>query len=319
MKREFLIKSEQISHPKYGKYPGARSTEELIKRGIVLLDKPSGPTSHQVTAWLKKILEIEKAGHSGTLDPKTSGLLLVALEKSTKTMPVLKGLDKEYISVIYLHEDVEQDKLNKALEKFRGKIKQTPPKKSAVKRRERVREIKELDLIEREARKLLVKINCEAGTYIRKLAHNLGEELGTGAHMKELRRTKIGPFSVENASNLYDIKDNYTFHQENENKSIRKNIIPVEMVAEACKTITVKDTAIESLCQGAPLGLGGISRLEKGIEKDDSIAMLSLKGELIAIGEAEMSAEEMKKNEGGKAVSLKNVIMERGTYPQGWK
>lgn len=293
--------------------------EEMIERGLVLLDKPSGPTSHQVTAWVKRILNIDKAGHSGTLDPKTSGLLLIALNKSTKAMPVLKGLDKEYITVIYLHEEVEKEKLEERLEEFRGEIKQVPPKKSAVKRQERKRMVKELKLLERKGQKLLIRVSCEAGTYIRKLAHDLGESLGVGAHMKELRRTRIGPFSVEDAISLYDLKDDYVFYKEGKKDDIRKDILPVEMTAEACKVVTVKDTAVESLCQGAPLGVGGLCHVEKNIEEEDRIAILSLKGELIAIGVAEMTGQEMRDRKDAKAVSLKNVIMDRGTYPKGWK
>lgn len=319
MNREFFVKEREVSDPRYGNYPGTREFEGLLERGLVLIDKPGGPTSHQVTAWVKDILGVEKAGHSGTLDPKTSGVLLIALQKSTKVMPVLKDLDKEYVTVVTLHEDIEEKRMKENLDKFRGEIAQIPPKKSAVKREERKREIKELELLEKDGRNVLLRIKCEAGTYIRKLAHDLGDELECGAHMKELRRTRIGPFTEEETTSLGDLKDNFVFYQEGESDRIKKLIFPVEKVADLSKVLVVKDTAVEAICNGAPLGVGGISRVEKGIEEGEIISLLSGKGELIAIGEAEMSAEEMDESKEGKAVSLINVIMERGTYPKAWK
>lgn len=319
MTGKFLIKSEEVSNPRHGEYPGARNLEELLKRGVVLVDKPRGPTSHQVAAWVKEILGIEKAGHSGTLDPKASGLLLVALEKATKAMPVLKDLDKEYVAAVALHGDVEDGELKKVLRNFRGEITQVPPKKSAVKREERAREVYELEVLDRKDRDVLLKIKCEAGTYIRKLAHDLGEELDHGAHMKELRRVGIGPFGEGEAAKLQDIRDEYVFYQEGKSKGIKEFILPVEIVADLSKTVVVKDTAVEALCNGAPLGVGGVSRLEEGIEEGELVSLLSGKGELIALGKAEMGSKEMHGKGKGKAASLVNVIMERGTYPKGWK
>ncbi len=318
MKREFNFREGVISDIRFGKYPGSRSTEELIKRGIVVLDKPKGPTSHQVTGWLKDILNIKKAGHTGTLDPKVTGVLVVALEKSTKAMPVLNKLDKEYISVFVLHENIPEEDVQRALEKFRGSIKQTPPKKSAVKRRQRTRTINELKLIEKNGKDMLLRINCEAGTYIRKLAHDLGKELGCGCHMKELRRTAVGPFTEDNAVKLQTIKDDYVFFREEKNEDIKKDILPVEVAADVSKCIVAKDTAIESICNGADLGVGGVSAVEKNIEKGDKLTILSGKGELVAIGKTDMDSEDIYKREDGKAASLINVVMSRGTYPKGW-
>ncbi len=317
--RSFKHREAVLSDHRYGKYPGSRSIEELIKRGIVVIDKPKGPTSHQVTAWIKEILGIDKAGHTGTLDPKVTGVLVVALQKSTKTMPALKGLDKEYIALMLLHDDVGDEELLETVKKFRGRIKQVPPKKSAVKRRERTREIKKLELLERDGKKVLMKIKCEAGTYIRKLIHDMGEELGCGAHMKELRRTAVGPFEETEAVKLQTLKDNYIFSREDKNRDIRKNILPVEVVADISKCIIIKDTAIEAVCNGAELGTGGVSSVEEGIKKDDVVLLLSGKGELVAIGKARMDTKDIYTKNEGRAVTLINVIMERGTYPKAWK
>lgn len=318
MNKEFITLSNEVSDSRYGKYPSTRNLEETIKRGIIFLDKPSGPTSHQVISWVKRILDVDKAGHSGTLDPKTTGFLLVALGKSTKIMPVVKDLDKEYVAVMRLHADVDYNELEAVVSNNIGVIKQVPPKKSAVKREERKRKIMEMQILEKKNEDVLLRVRCEAGTYIRKLIHDMGQELGVGAHMSELRRTAVGPYVEEDMVDFYQLKDSYEFYKEGINDQIFSMVRPVETVADLTGTIIVKDTAVESICNGAPLGIGGIARLQKNIDKGDIVSLLSLKGELIAIGVAAMDSYEMAKNRGDKAVSLKNVIMERGTYPRGW-
>ncbi|MFB6089098.1 MAG: RNA-guided pseudouridylation complex pseudouridine synthase subunit Cbf5, partial [Candidatus Aenigmatarchaeota archaeon] len=192
--KEAIVKSEEVSDPRFGEYPGARKIEELIENGIVVIDKPSGPTSHQVTSWVRDMLGLKKAGHSGTLDPKTTGVLVIALEKATKIMEALMGLDKEYVSIMHLHKNVSDKKLRVILDNFEGEILQKPPVKSSVKREERIREVHCIDILDRDGKDVLMRVNCEAGTYIRKLIHDVGEKIG-GAHMKELRRTKVGPFT----------------------------------------------------------------------------------------------------------------------------
>lgn len=317
--REFCFREAVISDPRYGIYPGSRSIDEHIKRGIVVLDKPKGPTSHQVTGWLKDILDLDKAGHSGTLDPKVTGVLVVALEKSTKVMPLLSGLDKEYVAVMVLHEEVDEDRLEDVLDGFRGEITQIPPKKSAVKREERKREVKGLSILENHGKKVLLKIRCEAGTYIRKLVHDIGEELGCGAHMKELRRTAVGPFTEEGALKLQTVTDDLVFYLEEENDDIMGDILPVETVAELSRCIVVKDTAVEALCSGADLGVGGVSAAEENINEGEMVSLLSGKGELVAVAESMMDTDSICDSNKGKAASLANVIMERGTYPKAWK
>jgi H/ACA ribonucleoprotein complex subunit 4 len=139
-----IIKAEEISNPDFGSYPGSRTVKEILNCGIVLLDKPSGPTSHQVAAWVRDVLGVKKVGHSGTLDPKVTGVLVITLDKASKIMPALMGMDKEYVAIMHLHEDVSESELKKAVKKFTGKIEQVPPKKSAVKRRKRTREVYEI-------------------------------------------------------------------------------------------------------------------------------------------------------------------------------
>jgi H/ACA ribonucleoprotein complex subunit 4 len=305
----WLIKKHEASLTTFGCYPGARSLEEYIRNGIILLDKPPGPTSHQVDKWIKEILNIKKASHGGTLDPRASGVLVIALENATKLMPILLSSKKEYIGIIHLHKEVDKEKIEKEFRDLIGKVKQLPPKKSAVARRVREREIYYLELLELKERNVLFKIACEAGFYVRRFADDLGKKLGTGAHLQELRRTKTGNFSEENLITLQDLID---AKEENELKDV---ILPMELVAESVSKIIVSDNAVNNICNGAPLAIGGIVKFEDSIKKNDRIAIFSLKGELIAIGKALMNSKEILKKKRGLAVKTDRVLMKKGTYP----
>ena len=313
----WLIKSEEETDPRYGKSPRERSIEELINTSVIIVDKHSGPTSHQVTQWVKDILKVKKAGHAGTLDPHVTGVLPVALGNATKVMPVLMGLDKEYVGVMHLHHDINLEEIRKIIaEKFIGEIIQKPPVKSAVARRKRKRKIYFWDLLEKEGKDVLFKVGCEAGTYIRKLVHDLGETLGVGAHMTELRRTKAGEFTEDQAHSLVVVRDAYEFWKEGDEKLLRKILIPMEYAIPHVKKIFVKDTAISSICNGAPVYPKGIVRIQKGIVRGETIAVYSLKEELIALGIAKLTSEEMFKAKKGVAVRTDRVLMEKNVYPK---
>jgi H/ACA ribonucleoprotein complex subunit 4 len=307
----WLIKKEEASLLPFGCYPGARTLEEHIRNGIIILDKPSGPSSHQVDRWVKDILEIDKCSHGGTLDPRVSGVLVIALENATKLMPILLSSKKEYVGIIHLHRDIERKKIKKAFESFIGKVWQLPPVKSAVARREREREIYYLELLEVEGRNILFKIGCEAGFYVRRFADDLGKKLKIGAHLQELRRTKSGSFSEESVVTLQDLFD----ANKNEEK-LREIILPMEFVIETIGKVIISDNAIDNICNGAPLAVGGIIRLEDNIKKGDWVSILSLKGELIAIGRALLNSKEMLEQNKGLAVKTDRVLMKKGTYPR---
>jgi len=316
MTNSFLIRSEEVPGP-YGKYPGSRSVEELINNGVVIIDKPSGPTSHQVTAWIREMLCLKKVGQSGTLDPAVTGVLVVALGNATKVMPALMGLDKEYIALIHLHKDISDMQLKKLLKKFTGKIKQLPPIKSSVKRELREREIYSIKLLDRKGRDVLLRIKCQAGTYIRKLATDMGKDVG-GAHLKQLRRTVVGPFKEKEAVTLQDLKDAWEFAKEGKEKQLRKIVMPVEKAVEHVKSIIIKDSAVEAVCNGSPVYSTGVSKVEKGIDEGVLVAILTLKGELVAIGKALSDSKKIAKK---KVIAAKTdrVIMKKGSYPKGWK
>ena len=312
-----LVKAEAFTSKKYGCEPEHRSIPELIERGVVVIDKPKGPTSHQVTLWVKDILGARKAAHVGTLDPKVTGVLPILLGKATKLSGLLAG-EKEYVCLMRLHKKVEPSLIEKVCREFVGSIYQRPPLKSAVKRRIRVRKIYSLKILEVEGKEVLFKVRCEAGTYIRMLCHHIGLALGVGAHMFQLRRTRAGIFSEDDAVTLHDLKDAYVFYEEGDESFLRRILMPMERAAHELPYVVVKDTAVDAICHGADLAAPGIVRLDRRINAGDSIVVLTLKGEAVAVGEAKLDAIEMLRAEKGICVETKKVLMEPGTYPRCW-
>jgi len=307
---QFLIKSDEIS--RFGEYPGSRPVDRLMRNGIVILDKWPGPTSRDVSSQVRKLLGIKKAAHAGTLDPAVSGVLPMLLENACKVMPALQRQDKEYVGIMKLHRDVDDEALRRAVAKYTGEISQTPPVRSAVARRERKRTIYFFSIIERDSRDILFKVGCEAGTYVRSLCHAIGKEVG-GAHMAELRRTRAGRFDEGRAVRMQDLADAYANWRESGDEKIREFIMPVEEAVAHLKKIIVKDSAVFSISQGSPLYAQGISRIEKGVLPGELVAIMTLRGELAALGKSVMSAEEAMDKK-GIAAKTDRVIIGHGIY-----
>ena len=316
IKRKVLVKKEAKTNDKLGCRPEERATEEIINYGIINLNKPQGPTSHQVSDYVQKILNIKKSGHSGTLDPNVHGLLPVALGRATRIVQGLLKSGKEYVGIMHLHKDVGETKLRETIKNnFTGKIKQIPPLKSSVKRVERTREVYYFDILEKEEKDVLFIVGCEAGTYIRKLIHDLGQKLKIGAHMLELRRTKAGPFDEKTLFTLQDLTDAFYFYKNEKNdKFLRKVIQPVENAIAHLPKIWVFDTTVDTLCHGADLNIPGISKLNDQINKNDIVAIMTLKDELVALGTAQLASEEIMEKEKGLAVKTERVFMVPGVY-----
>ena len=319
---DYLIKSKSKTNPDYGCNPYERPIEEHISKGVINLDKPSGPSSHEVDSWVKRILHVNKTGHGGTLDPKVTGVLPIGIDTATRVSQLLLPAGKEYVCLMTMHKEMPEDQVYEIFDQFTGKIYQTPPVKSAVKRELRVRTIYYATIYEIKGKDVLFRIGCEAGTYIRTLCHDIGEALGCGAHMAELRRTRAGPFNERNDDlvNLHDLTDAYHFWVEDGDESYLRNAIkPMEVAADHLPQIFIKDSAVEAICQGAKLAAGGISMLSKGIKRGDLVAIKSLKGELVASGIALASTEEIMNADSGLVVNTNKVFMQPGVYPMAWK
>lgn len=320
IKRQTFFKFQDVSDPRYGCKPSSRPISELIRLGVINLDKPRGPTSHEVSAWVKDILKVRKTGHGGTLDPGVSGVLPIAIEDATKITMALQPAGKEYVCLMVLHKNVPEDRLLEVLKEFTGEIFQRPPVRAAVKRRIRTRQIYYIEPIEIDGKNVLMRVGCEAGTYMRKLCHDIGEALGCGAHMQELRRTKTGPFKEENSVKLQDLADAYAFWKEDgSEEELRKVILPVESAVEHLPKILIRDGAVDALCHGASLAAPGVVAVDSDIVPGSLVAIMTLKGELVELAKAVMSTEQILEAEHGIVAKPERVVMRPGTYPREWR
>jgi len=235
--------------------------KDLLEFGIINIDKPSGPTSFSVSDFVRNALNsvgVRKTSHFGTLDPKVTGVLPIALNRACKLTGFFLGEDKEYVGIMRIHKDIPLEKIKDAIkEKFLGKIKQTPPKKSRVKRIERQREIKTFEILEENDKNILFKTEVEGGTYIRKLISDLGDALGIGAHMLELRRIRAGIFKEKDehypSINLYDFEKGIEECKKGNDKRLREIIIPAEIISEVYPTIKIKKENLKQILTGKPI------------------------------------------------------------------
>jgi H/ACA ribonucleoprotein complex subunit 4 len=318
--RKHLVKVHAKTNPNYGKSPNERSVEERLNNGLINLDKPSGPTSHQVDSWIKKFLDLEKVGHSGTLDPNATGVLPVGLGDAARALQVLLVAGKEYVGIMTLHKDVSKKKITEVCKSFVGEITQLPPVRSAVKRVKRKRKIYYFDIIEIKKRDVLFRVGCESGTYVRTLCVDIGKKLKTGAHLSELRRTKVANLTEEKSVILQDVKDAYMFWKEDKNEAPIFSIIqPVEKMFDHLPKIIIRDSAVDAICHGADLAIPGVVEIDSDINKDDKVAVFTLKGEIVALVKSLMSTEDIIQKDSGICCELERVFMKKGTYPSIWK
>ena len=319
-----LVKiDDDITNDKYGHYPDKRPISALLDYGLVLIDKPDGPTSHEVVAWVKRILNIEKAGHSGTLDPAATGLLPIGLGEGTKAISVLLLGPKEYYALARMHATVAEDKIRSVIAQFTGDIYQRPPQRSSVRRATRIRRIYHFEMVDRYDRLVLLQVVCQSGTYIRKIIYDIGEVLGPGATMVELRRTRVSNFLEKDHDfiRLHDLTDAFEIYKQksDDDTKLRKLIKPIEVCLEGIRGVVIRDTAVDALCHGAQLAVPGIVALPKDLKRNELVGIYTLKGEIVGLAEALMTKEEIEDNIKGVAFSMKRVIMKTGTYPKAWR
>lgn len=320
--QNLVVIDQDITDDQYGVYYNKRSINQLLNYGLVLLDKPPGPTSHETVAWVKRILQIPKIGHSGTLDPQVSGILPLGLGEATKALGVLLLGPKEYYGLGRLHTLPTKEKLHQVLEMFKGEIYQKPPQRSSVLRQTRTRKIYELELIEQKERLILLRVLCEAGTYIRKLFYDIGEILGPGATMIELRRTRVHQFKENQIRlvTLHELTDAFAYWKEkNDDSKLYQLILPIEYALTEIKAVVIRDSAVDALCHGAQLAVPGVLEISAGLRKGDLVAIYTQKGEVVALAESLMSESEIKESTKGYAFQIKRIIMAPNTYPKSWR
>jgi len=306
-----------------GSSPNHRTLKEYISYGCLNLDKPSNPSSHEVVSWIKRILRVEKTGHSGTLDPKVTGCLIVTIDRATRLVKAQQSAGKEYMGVLRLHSALpDTKKLYQAVETLTGALFQRPPVISAVKRQLRIRTIYDMKLVEYDEKRNLgiLWMSCEAGTYVRTLCVHLGLLVGTGGHMQELRRVRSGVVDEnDNMVTMHDILDaQYIYDTTKDETYLRRIITPCESLLTNHKRIVVKDSAVNAICYGAKLMIPGLLRFASNIEINDEVVLITTKGEAICLGIALMTTPVMATVDHGSVAKIKRVIMERDVYPRRW-
>ena len=231
-----------------------KTIAELLEFGIIVFDKPADCTSFDVSDFVRKKLKLRKTSHFGTLDPMVTGVLPIALNRAVKLTGFFLGEDKEYIGEMRIHEDIFIEEIKKIINrKFLGKIKQIPPVRSSVKREEREREIKKFELLKKEGKEISFLVECQGGTYVRKLVHDLGEEMKIGAHMIELKRIRAGIFTEKQMTSKEEFQKAVDEYFKGNEKLLRKIIIPAEIVSEVYPIVEVKKEFIDMIRHGAPI------------------------------------------------------------------
>ena len=241
-----------------------------------------------------------------------TGVLPIAIGRATRITQALLPAGKEYVALMYLHKEIDEKTIRKAFADYTGKIMQKPPVKSAVRRIERPRSVYYIDILEIDGQHVLFTIGCEAGTYIRKYIHDLGKRLGCGAHMAQLRRTKVATFDETTAYTLQDIADAVWYYRNEKNETfLRKILQPIETGVRHLPKIWAADGALAPMSHGRDLAVPGIVKVESSIVAGDLVAVLDVRDTLVSLGVAKMDSEKMINADKGIAVKNDKVFLEQ--------
>ncbi len=290
----------------------------LREGAFLLLDKPRGPSSHQVTAWARDLLGVDRAGHAGTLDPNVSGLLWVGVGPALKLLPLVLEFPKRYVGVVTLHGRVGARDLDRVLAEFVGPIFQTPPVRSAVRRERRVRTVHRLVRVETEGDRSVIDVVGDSGTYVRTLAVDVGEALGVGAHLEELRRVGTGPFPEAQSVPLQALQDAVARRREGDPAPLLALLHPIDEVWRHFPRIVVKESAASAIAHGAGLARGGILEVPRPFSAGASVVLVRRSGELLATGTARYDSDELAHVRHGWVVDATRVFVAAERFPPGW-
>ena len=318
---EFWELSEPATNPDFGCRPEERPIDELLKSGIILVEKPRGPTSHQLTAWARNLLGISKIGHGGTLDPFATGLLTLLLGKATRLTDIVLRGDKTYVGILKFGRTVDELELQGVLSSLEGVIYNVPPLESAVKIQVRTRTIRSIRVVEvdTDSRIAAFEVSCSAGTYVRTLAKDIGLLLGTSCELTELHRSHTGTFSQGMACTMQQLADAaFLYREHGDDRALSRLISPVESILSALPSITIKDGAAAALSHGAPLARPGVISAQKGISQGATVQLKTVKGEAVSVAVMKVDSDSLSDMASGEVAVAKSVLMEPGTYPQSW-
>ena len=296
-----------------------RVRERIAAGAFVLVDKPRGPSSHQVTAWVRDLIGVPRAGHAGTLDPNVSGLLWIGVGPGLKLLPMLLELPKRYVGVLEFHGEVAPRELARVIAEFTGPIYQTPPVRSAVRRERRVRRIHRLAVIETRGPSVLFDVRADSGTYIRTLAVDLGDALGVGAHMVELRRIGTGPFTEKDAVSLSELADARVLADQGDASRLLGLLHPISEVWKEFPQVVLREGAAGAVAHGANLARGGIASISRPFSREAKVALVDASGALVATGTALYDSAEAMKVARGWVIDSDRVLADPELYRLAWR
>jgi H/ACA ribonucleoprotein complex subunit 4 len=314
-----ILDPEAGTDPHFGTIPDERTIEQLLASGFILVDKPAGPTSHQLAAWARDLFGLDRLGHGGTLDPFATGVLPLMAGRCMKiTNKVLKHR-KSYIAVFRFKTPPTEGQLDEIMGKMTGRIYNVPPEVSAVKVQVRTRKIFKFERLDFNEKDMVARITCEAGTYIRTMALDMGLMLGSPVELKELRREHSGMFSLDDCVTMDTVADAVWLWKECDDASALMRIVqPIEKLLVDVPRCVVKDSAVAALAFGAPLLRPGIVSVPAGIASGQDILITSLKGEAVGFVKLTVNTDEIGAMENGEVARPSMVLMDTEVYPRRW-
>ena len=317
----WIVDSSAKTNDLFGCRPLDRPLSELLECGVILIDKPPGPSSHQLAAWARSLLGIKRIGHGGTLDPFATGLLTLLCGRSTKITAELLRKPKSYVAVIRFREPMAGEELSNLVDGLRGRIYNVPPKESAVKVQVRSRNIDFSGVIDSDdgGRIHLLSIDCDAGTYIRTLVRDMGLMAGNKCELLELHRSRSGSLLDSMACSMQQLADAvFLWREQDDPRGLSKIISPIETVLDDLPGIVIKDGAVAAMSHGAPLARPGVVSAVRGLPAGSRVLVSSLKGEAVAIAEVSVDSDEIPEMKTGQIATASTVIMQPGSYPRTW-
>lgn len=307
--------------------------------GILVIDKPIGPTSHDIVSVVRKVLRQKKVGHTGTLDPNATGVLPLVIGQATKIARFFSGGHKGYAAVVRLGVttetldavgevleekpvDVTEEQIRDAVAAFVGEIDQLPPMYSAkkvdgkrlyelarkgveVERETKKVNVTRLDITKIELPCVHLDVECSSGTYVRVLAADIGEKLGCGGHLHALRRTFVGPFTLEQCLTVDELEENPD--------QAKERLISMTDALGEFPTISVPKDLAKMVGSGYQLTVGDLHSLDLPSVNSGSIVVLAHDdGELLAVANAEIASEEI-----GKYRRDQRAVKTERVFPRG--
>ena len=315
-----ILEKDAKTSPEHGTIPSERSIEQLLESCFILLDKSPGPSSHQVSAWARDMMGLEKLGHGGTLDPFASGLLPLLSGKAMRLTGKILTHDKSYLALFKFGKELGRNEIEDKMAMLTGKVYNVPPEISAVRVPVRTRRISKFDILDFDGTSVLTHIECEAGTYVRTMARDLGLLLDTPVELKELRRPTSGEFSLSQSITMQQLADAYWLWQEKgEEDAMLRILHPIEDMLSDLPRVVVKDGAAAALSHGAPLLRPGVVSIDENLNVGTEVLLVTMKGEAVAIAKMSQNSKVIPDMNQGEVAKPNCVLMKEDTYPRSWK